>query len=49
VTTDRAAALLEDVLGEPPMLAGLLDAYGAKGGPLKESTQGALSHFGRMP
>ena len=34
VTTDRAAALLEDVLGEPTMLAGLLDAYGATGGPL---------------
>ena len=36
VTTDRAAALLEDVLGEPTMLDGLLDAYGAKGGPLSE-------------
>ena len=36
VTTDRAAALLEDVLGEPTMLAGLLDAYGATGGPLSE-------------
>ena len=36
VTTDRAAALLEDVLGEPTMLADLLDAYGAKGGPLSE-------------
>ena len=36
VTTDRAAALLEDVLGEPTMLAGLLDAYGAKGGPLSQ-------------
>lgn len=31
---DRAAALLEDVLGEPRMLAALLDAYGAPGGPL---------------
>ena len=31
---DRAAALLEDVLGEPRMLADLLDAYGAPGGPL---------------
>ena len=36
VTTDRAEALLEDVLGEPAMLAGLLDAYGARGGPLSE-------------
>jgi glutamine---fructose-6-phosphate transaminase (isomerizing) len=36
VTTDRAAALLEDVLGEPAMLAGLLDAYGGKAGPLGE-------------
>ena len=36
VTTDRAVALLEDVLGEPTMLADLLDAYGAKGGPLSE-------------
>jgi glutamine---fructose-6-phosphate transaminase (isomerizing) len=36
VTTDRAAALLEDVLGEPTMLAGLLDAYAATGGPLSE-------------
>jgi len=36
VTPDRAAALLEDVLGEPTMLAGLLDAYGANGGPLSE-------------
>jgi fructoselysine-6-P-deglycase FrlB-like protein len=31
---DRAAALLEDVLGEPRMLADLLDAYAAPGGPL---------------
>ena len=31
---DRAAALLEDVLGEPQMLAALLDAYAAPGGPL---------------
>jgi fructoselysine-6-P-deglycase FrlB-like protein len=31
---DRAAALLEDVLGEPRMLADLLDAYSAPGGPL---------------
>lgn len=31
---DRAAALVEDVLGEPQMLAALLDAYGAPGGPL---------------
>jgi glucosamine--fructose-6-phosphate aminotransferase (isomerizing) len=36
VTSDRVAALLEDVLGEPTMLAGLLDAYGATGGPLSE-------------
>ena len=31
---DRASALLDDVLGEPEMLAGLLDAYAAAGGPL---------------
>ena len=31
---DRAAALLEDVLGEPQMLEALLDAYAARGGPL---------------
>jgi fructoselysine-6-P-deglycase FrlB-like protein len=31
---DRAAALFDDVLGEPAMLAALLDAYGAAGGPL---------------
>lgn len=31
---DRAAALLDDVLGEPEMLAALLDAYAAAGGPL---------------
>jgi fructoselysine-6-P-deglycase FrlB-like protein len=31
---DRAAALLDDVLGEPRMLADLLDAYAAPGGPL---------------
>ena len=31
---DRAVALLEDVLGEPQMLAALLDAYAAPGGPL---------------
>ena len=31
---DRAAALLEDVLGEPRMLADLLDAYAAPGGPM---------------
>ncbi len=36
VTSDRIGALLEDVLGEPTMLAGLLDAYGATGGPLSE-------------
>lgn len=36
VTSDRSAALLEDVLGEPTMLAGLLDVYGAAGGPLSE-------------
>jgi len=36
VTSDRSAALLEDVLGEPAMLAGLLDAYGARGGLLSE-------------
>ena len=36
MTTDRAAALLEDVLGEPTMLDRLLDAYGAKDGPLSE-------------
>ena len=36
VTTDRVGAMLEDVLGEPTMLAGLLDAYGATGGPLSE-------------
>ena len=36
VTSDRVAAVLEDVLGEPTMLAGLLDAYGARGGPLSE-------------
>ena len=39
MTTDRAAALLEDVLGEPAMLAGLLDAYGARGGPLSELSE----------
>ncbi len=33
---DRPAALLEEVLGEPTMLEGLLDAYGATGGPLSE-------------
>jgi glucosamine--fructose-6-phosphate aminotransferase (isomerizing) len=31
---DRAAALLEDVLGDRQMLATLLDAYAAPGGPL---------------
>jgi glutamine---fructose-6-phosphate transaminase (isomerizing) len=31
---DRANALLEDVVGEPQMLAALLDAYAAPGGPL---------------
>ena len=31
---DRAVSLLEDVLGEPQMLASLLDAYAAPGGPL---------------
>ena len=31
---DRAAMLLEDVLGEPRMLAHLLDAYATPGGPL---------------
>ena len=36
VTSDRSEALLEDVLGEPSMLAGLLDAYGATGGPLSQ-------------
>jgi glutamine---fructose-6-phosphate transaminase (isomerizing) len=36
---DRAAALLEDVLGEPQMLAALLDAYGAPGGPLAALTE----------
>jgi glucosamine--fructose-6-phosphate aminotransferase (isomerizing) len=36
VTSDRVGAMLEDVLGEPTMLAGLLDAYGAIGGPLSE-------------
>jgi glutamine---fructose-6-phosphate transaminase (isomerizing) len=39
VTTDRAAALLQDVLGEPTMLAGLLEAYVAKGGPLSELSE----------
>jgi fructoselysine-6-P-deglycase FrlB-like protein len=39
VTIDRAGALLEDVLGEPTMLAGLLDAYGATGGPLGELSE----------
>jgi len=34
VSADRPAALLEDVLGGPRMLAGLLDAYAAPGGPL---------------
>jgi glucosamine--fructose-6-phosphate aminotransferase (isomerizing) len=32
---DRAAALLDDVLGEPRMLTDLLDAYAAPGGPLR--------------
>lgn len=31
---DRAAALLDDVLGEPRMLTDLLGAYAASGGPL---------------
>jgi fructoselysine-6-P-deglycase FrlB-like protein len=31
---DRAAALLEDVLGEPDAVTALLDDYGGRGGPL---------------
>jgi fructoselysine-6-P-deglycase FrlB-like protein len=34
MSADRLAAFLEDVLGEPQMLAGLLDAYVTPGGPL---------------
>ena len=34
VSADRPAALVEDVLDQPRMLAGLLDAYAAPGGPL---------------
>jgi glucosamine--fructose-6-phosphate aminotransferase (isomerizing) len=34
MSADRPAAMLEEVLGEPQMLAGLLDAYAAPGGPL---------------
>lgn len=41
---DRALALLEDVLGEPQMLAALLDAYGASGGPLAAAPDVPVSH-----
>jgi glucosamine--fructose-6-phosphate aminotransferase (isomerizing) len=34
MSADRPAVMLEEVLGEPQMLAGLLDAYAAPGGPL---------------
>ena len=41
---DRAAALLDDVLGEPEMLASLLDAYAAPGGPLAALLEFPPSH-----